>query len=642
MKRLALAFSLLLGTIGVTTPTVVHATEINTDVGCDSAGAWMPETGWALSGSKCVATSATRMKMLMQMNPLIKRNHNYKMTFTVSGVSGSGILRAFAGVKMPSAPTGINVTTASVAAIADNFTTSLGVQSGSHNMTVAGPGAEADRNGSTRLTCLSGGFLRVDPLVYPNLQAPHLHELVGATNMGEAWTYTDFRTKAQSSCNNMTDPTHTINRSGYWFPAVINGNGDPVRTQPILLYYKGSPDPALPASVNITAAISGTVMTVSAVTVAGSVEPGEFITGTGVTAGTYIVTYGTGTGGTGTYNINNSQTVGSSTLTLKSPYLYSFPVEAAANPSATMCADASYAGVCSNVARGLRFTFGYKGSFNAIASADNNCGPNDTIVPGGGADICSVRGRSGQWTCAGGPNNEGGPVGIDYVGSYTTLQELMDSHLCVAGSYAKRAITFPTCWDPTYVDTPDHRAHMSYGQTSILKCSASHPVAITAISLLTHYEIDSTFVAGKWHLSSDEMAACYDTGGLAGCTDHGDYWEAWSDSIRDTWYAKCNLGHNSCTNEVGDGTMYKYPTSGFGGTSTTIFGAPHQMNTFDSAENYGMSKNITANGTYTIYLHSVGDGVFGFLGMKNFSGSVDAISVTDLGAAAKGPVTVHN
>ncbi len=64
----------------------------------------------------------------------------------------------------------------------------------------------------------------------------------------------------------------------------------------------------------VTAAISGTTMTVSAVTF-GTVEVGQEIIGFGVTAGTYITALGTGSGGAGTYTVNNSQTVASIKLT---------------------------------------------------------------------------------------------------------------------------------------------------------------------------------------------------------------------------------------------------------------------------------------------------------------------------------------
>lgn len=64
------------------------------------------------------------------------------------------------------------------------------------------------------------------------------------------------------------------------------------------------------ANSTFTASITGTVMTVTG-TPTGTISNGDSITGTGVTAGTYIKSLGTGTGGAGTYNLNASQTIGS-------------------------------------------------------------------------------------------------------------------------------------------------------------------------------------------------------------------------------------------------------------------------------------------------------------------------------------------
>ena len=62
-----------------------------------------------------------------------------------------------------------------------------------------------------------------------------------------------------------------------------------------------------------TASISGTTMTVTAVT-SGTIQVGQVISGTGVTAGTQITALGTGSGGTGTYTVSASQTVASTTI----------------------------------------------------------------------------------------------------------------------------------------------------------------------------------------------------------------------------------------------------------------------------------------------------------------------------------------
>lgn len=85
------------------------------------------------------------------------------------------------------------------------------------------------------------------------------------------------------------------------------GGGESFRDQ----YVQGLVNCAKAAVV--TGAISGTTLTVSAVA-AGTVQLGQYVTG--ASAGTQIVALGSGSGGTGTYVVNNSQTVGSGTLNL--------------------------------------------------------------------------------------------------------------------------------------------------------------------------------------------------------------------------------------------------------------------------------------------------------------------------------------
>ncbi len=63
----------------------------------------------------------------------------------------------------------------------------------------------------------------------------------------------------------------------------------------------------------VTGDITTTTLNVTAVT-SGTLDIGQVISGTGVTAGTRIVAFGTGTGGTGTYTVDISQTVASTTI----------------------------------------------------------------------------------------------------------------------------------------------------------------------------------------------------------------------------------------------------------------------------------------------------------------------------------------
>lgn len=71
-------------------------------------------------------------------------------------------------------------------------------------------------------------------------------------------------------------------------------------------------------AASFTGAISGTTLTVSALST-GALAVGQFVKGAGVTADTYITALGTGTGGTGTYTVSNSQTVASEAMTTNVP-----------------------------------------------------------------------------------------------------------------------------------------------------------------------------------------------------------------------------------------------------------------------------------------------------------------------------------
>lgn len=65
-------------------------------------------------------------------------------------------------------------------------------------------------------------------------------------------------------------------------------------------------------SVSFTGYIDGTTLHVTTIT-SGQVEIGAYLSGTGVTSGTKIVSIDTGSGGVGTYTVSESQTVGDNT-----------------------------------------------------------------------------------------------------------------------------------------------------------------------------------------------------------------------------------------------------------------------------------------------------------------------------------------
>lgn len=71
-------------------------------------------------------------------------------------------------------------------------------------------------------------------------------------------------------------------------------------------------------AASVTGSISGTTLTVSGVT-SGLLQVGDVLSGTGVTANTRIIAFGTGTGGLGNYTVDTSQTVALTTITATVP-----------------------------------------------------------------------------------------------------------------------------------------------------------------------------------------------------------------------------------------------------------------------------------------------------------------------------------
>lgn len=69
-----------------------------------------------------------------------------------------------------------------------------------------------------------------------------------------------------------------------------------------------------PAQSVFTGSIATTTLTVTAMLSGDPIQVGQYIDGSGVTNGTYITAFGTGSGGTGTYTVSTSQTAGSTTI----------------------------------------------------------------------------------------------------------------------------------------------------------------------------------------------------------------------------------------------------------------------------------------------------------------------------------------
>ena len=69
-----------------------------------------------------------------------------------------------------------------------------------------------------------------------------------------------------------------------------------------------------PNTSTFTGSMSGTTLTVTALLTGSPIVVGMYVDGSSVTDGTYITAFGTGSGGTGTYTINQSVTAASTTM----------------------------------------------------------------------------------------------------------------------------------------------------------------------------------------------------------------------------------------------------------------------------------------------------------------------------------------
>ena len=184
-------------------------------------------------------------------------------------------------------------------------------------------------------------------------------------------------------------------------------------------------------------------------------------------------------------------------------------------------------GKCVPMPNGLRFILGY----------------NMATMSGGPTDLSSRDSGAMGFDCM-----DHVTGGSSYTGIKRTLADILASGKCPAGAWLRVYVTFPSCWDGKNIDTPDHRAHMTFSPQEL--CPQSHPFKIPEIAISAFFSVDANFFAGKWMLASDAMMP----GTIPGSTLHMDYWEGWSPTLKDMWQRNCIDGPQSCSEgNVGDG-----------------------------------------------------------------------------------------
>ena len=91
------------------------------------------------------------------------------------------------------------------------------------------------KGGQFRAACEFSHFAYDDPLVYPGKPgASHLHMFFGNTRTNAFTTYDSLINSGSSTCNGQE-----LNRTGYWAPAMFDGNGNVRVPERMVIYYKG-------------------------------------------------------------------------------------------------------------------------------------------------------------------------------------------------------------------------------------------------------------------------------------------------------------------------------------------------------------------------------------------------------------------
>lgn len=130
------------------------------------------------------------------------------------------------------------ILTKSVAGAEDlvaNFDISLGLQPAWGTGGI--PGKYAADEGAFRFICGGDGKLASDdPVLHFNQPGTsHLHQVWGNALFDHRTTPGDLGRNAASNCN---DTPYSLNRSSYWMPALVHENGDIIRPDMVLVYYK--------------------------------------------------------------------------------------------------------------------------------------------------------------------------------------------------------------------------------------------------------------------------------------------------------------------------------------------------------------------------------------------------------------------
>jgi len=144
-----------------------------------------------------------------------------------------------AAAPAPAGPRGDTETYDAIRNVQDKFGRFAGVASADLDLTSLTEPAPVDDNGASpegqfRAACEYSHFGGDDPIIFPGEPgAAHLHMFFGNTETNAFTTTEELINSGGGTCSGFE-----LNRSAYWVPALLDGQGNAVVPDQIILYYK--------------------------------------------------------------------------------------------------------------------------------------------------------------------------------------------------------------------------------------------------------------------------------------------------------------------------------------------------------------------------------------------------------------------
>jgi hypothetical protein len=136
-------------------------------------------------------------------------------------------------------------------------------------------------------------------------------------------------------------------------------------------------------------------------------------------------------------------------------------------------------------------------------------------------------------------------------------------------------IAFPSCWDGTQLDSPDHMSNMAYANPDTGACPADHPVSLPEVEFSIYYY---NIVGGaQYELSSQLSSPSHSP-----YTMHGDFFAAWDPQVQNALVAACLNASQDCIGvnrdggnlTAGDNSQISITLADYPATSRTVAPTP--------------------------------------------------------------------